>query len=185
MITTAKLIFTISALFFLTSCLGVIKPIDGAFGVGLGEIANIENMTKLDEFSAEPCYAFTPNKPFNKIQKYCIKITPKTNRVYSIEGKSSFDSYSECSDAEKVISELIQKKYGRGEELFQVLDSGEIISATRLFRGDSSIVVMSYHTKGKYSSHDLTVSYSDKSLEKLSKRESTEKLMHGVDGSQF
>ncbi|WP_432823709.1 hypothetical protein [Trichloromonas sp.] len=182
----------VSTLVSLTACSGATKAlngttktVDGAFGYKLGEVFNPNPIINTSESSVNPCYNFTPEKPFENIQKYCIKTTPISNRIYSIEGNSVFNSYTECSHAEKLIAELIQNKYGKGESVFNIGKDGVIVSAMTITKDDKYIYVMSYHDEGLSGLHHLTVSYNDEGLKKLAQKESTENLLRGVDDSQF
>ncbi len=88
------------------------QPIEGAFGVKLGDIFDLNNSigqyTMPDDLIM---YEFTPTNPFHWFDHYYVMVTPQTQVIHSIWGIGSVRHIDYCEEEAALIYEALQKRY--------------------------------------------------------------------------
>ncbi len=181
--------------------------ITGAFGIALGASVGRINVTgkKKDDWDWDQVYPyqleFTPGQPSQLIKEYYVWITPKTKKVYCIEGLGELKSPygNEAERQAKTLFELLAKRYGHvvprktgfWNELFSSSDETILIDRRRIVVGQTSKSFKNIGTKdepvlvcpgGRYkdvrgetlSLFRMQVRYIDTDLEDLAAKEQTE-----------
>jgi len=154
--------------------------ITGAFGVALGASLSRLNVIGKKTTSYDPNKAyeyqfqFQPSQPSQLIEEYYVWVTPKTKKVYCIEGVGKWDAGLDdtVKNQRKALFELLSKRYGHVTErkpsgfwdsLFSSddqeikIDKRRIVvgSAGGIFKGDSGRSVSLIRMQVKYLDDDL------------------------------
>lgn len=144
-------------------------PIDGAFGLKLGEKLDVAELEKLGtERDGGIIYGFKPSNPYRTLTNYSVFVTPVSNRVYHISASGKFGSMKDCREELMRLESALAKKYTK--------ISGEISSRF----GDIPKITFGTSTrkiealcKGAFNRRELVLRYIDKTLSKEASKEET------------
>jgi plastocyanin len=146
---------------------GAVSAIKGSFGVKLGE--RFDTLTAIGRANLKdgiPFYKFSPLNPYEKCDSYYVYITPTTKIIYSIVAQGEMKNDAACKHEQKVLMELLTKKYGsiKGTSSLNTLHDVE-----RITQGDREI----YTNCTGSDNATLRIVYTDHKLDKQAEEEST------------
>ena len=138
------------------------EGIKGAFGVMLGQ---------KHESTGDYINSFKPadSKGYKAFNKYSVKITPKTHRVYSIDASGSkYDQHS-CKYEQTQLLNHLTEKYGPEKLLPSLPEQYNTVARNFVIKQAGKYILIScLLDKDKVS---LQISYVDEELDSLAKKE--------------
>lgn len=152
-------------------------PINGAFGVKLGQSFNIQkSIGKGSLTDGTPMYKISPEKKFRTFSDYYVLITPKTNKIYSIWGIGNAGNDPSCKKEQALVMAILQKKYGKknSEDAFS-----SIYDIKQINQGNRSVLTKC----SGYVDVTIDIRYTDSKLEKQAENERIEIESDKLDSS--
>lgn len=88
------------------------EPLEGAFGMKLGDVFKGPFKATSSLNDGTPLYEFTPAKPYRAFTRYYVTVTPTTKRISRIWAIGDQESDPKCDAERNVIKAVLEKKYG-------------------------------------------------------------------------
>lgn len=174
----SRTLITLS-LFLLMPNIAVADAISGAFGKEFGseyDPADAQGVSATE--SGEPLYRFSPENPYSGLEEYYLRITPETERVFSIWGLARFSNRHECLREYEKITRIVERTYPRAA-VSEPISMDEV----KIFRtGDSSVVI---RCASLFTDPVLYVQYQHRELANAAQDEAAEATIRNDDTSGF
>lgn len=136
--------------------------ITGAFGIKLGEKITLDKIKVLN--IQKNTLNIIPPKTLPIFDKYKIKITPISKKVYEIKASKKYENSDKCHTEVKKIKVILENKYGKfNTDLFAVYPF------FTYEKNNKKIILECKDNNIDYSI--FTIIYTDKKLEKKAKEE--------------
>lgn len=143
--TTKLAVSTMISIFFLigSNQAFAIEKIAGAFGLKFGDEIDSSSSVISEKYynKVNDSYDFTPKKPFRSFSTYLVSITPKTRLIYRIHAAGVMENNSACTDEQKVIMSLLEKKYGKTEVDNIIAQEDPMMTVAVNCSGDSKVSI--------------------------------------------
>ena len=93
------------------------EVIKGAFGKQLGDVISRAQVIGVSELTdGTPMYEFAPQSGLRSLTHYYVLITPSSRRIHSIWGRGAFQTTAAAANEQKVLVELLRRKYGEPDK---------------------------------------------------------------------
>ena len=131
------------------------SQITGAFGIKLGQSFRAFKTVEVFELTGTKYSAecpFTPTAPLPKFSEYMVRVTPRSNHVYSVMAAAHFgeDSLKAYGERVKIVAAL-EEKYGKAEHTTSIVVHGDKMDVDTITQGNRMVEVRSMGcTHGDY-----------------------------------
>ncbi len=111
-----KRILTLLATLALPISAFAIDPLDGAFGLRLGDVftpneTNSQGTVRTDEHAHLPAYRFQPQVPNRNFTEYWVYVTPTTHRIFRIVAVGHANNTTLAESQQDAILAVARDKY--------------------------------------------------------------------------